>query len=111
MITSDDVLAATNTIERVSIELGKARAMEMELEDERPLIKAAATKRLMEAGAATSATAAEKIVEADPEYAAHRVRQREAVVLVEVMRGKFYATRYRCELMIEEYRESTRAAL
>lgn len=51
------------------------------LEDERALIKPQAIRRLMDSGAATSATAAEKIVEADPEYAAHREKQRDAEVV------------------------------
>jgi len=52
-----------------------------ELEDARALIKPAAIKRLIESGAATSATAAEKIVEQDLEYAAHRLKQREAEIV------------------------------
>jgi hypothetical protein len=51
-----------------------------ELEDERALIKPQAIRRLMDSGAASSPTAAEKIVEQDPEYAAHRRRQRDAEV-------------------------------
>ncbi len=50
------------------------------LEDERALIKPRAVKRLMENGAATSATAAEKIVEQDAEYADHRRKQRDAEI-------------------------------
>lgn len=51
-----------------------------ELEDERALIKPQAIRRLMDSGAASSATAAYKIVEADPEYAAHRRTQRDAEI-------------------------------
>lgn len=50
------------------------------LEDSRALIKPEAIKRLMESGAASSATAAEKIVEKDDQYIAHRERQRDAEV-------------------------------
>lgn len=60
--------------------LADATRVEHELEDARPLIKADAIQRLMQHGAATSATAAEKIVEKDPEYAAHRDAQSRAVV-------------------------------
>lgn len=48
------------------------------LEDDRALIKPQAIKRLMESGAASSATAAEKIVEQDFDYNQHRAKQREA---------------------------------
>lgn len=50
------------------------------LEDQRALIKADAIKRLMEAGVATSASAAEKIVERDELYMAHRGEQRGAEI-------------------------------
>lgn len=60
--------------------LADATAYEMRLEEQRPLVKAEAIQRLMQHGAATSATAAEKIVEKDPEYAAHRELQVQAVV-------------------------------
>lgn len=49
-----------------------------ELEDARALIKPEAIKRLIEAGAGSSATAAEKIVERDGDYANHRLKQRDA---------------------------------
>lgn len=67
-------------IEHAAAQLAHATRRELELEEQRPLIKATAIKRLMEVGAATSATAAEKIVEGDPEYAAHRAAQIDAVV-------------------------------
>lgn len=51
-----------------------------QLEDERALIKPQAIRRLIESGAATSATAAERIVEQDDQYAAHRLLQRDAEI-------------------------------
>lgn len=50
------------------------------LEDERALIKPEAIRRIMESRG-IAATPAEKIVEADPEYAAHREKQRDAEVV------------------------------
>lgn len=78
-------------IEQAAEQLATATRREMELEDERPLIKVSAIKRLMDIGAATSATAAEKIVEGDPEYAAHRVQQIDAVVARIRARGQYDA--------------------
>lgn len=75
--------------------LGETKAAEEALEDERPLAKAAAIKRLMDAGAATSVTAAEKIVEQDEEYSKHRARQREAVIATQVAWGKYEAAKAR----------------
>lgn len=66
---------------------------EMRLEEQRPLLKADAIQRLMQHGAATSATAAEKIVEKDPEYAAHRELQVQAVVAVIRARGDYEAAK------------------
>ncbi|AHG92099.1 hypothetical protein J421_4632 (plasmid) [Gemmatirosa kalamazoonensis] len=60
--------------------LGEARAHEMALEDRRALVKRDAILRLLESSAATSATAAEKIVEQDADYARHRGDQRAAVI-------------------------------
>lgn len=48
------------------------------LEDERALIKADAIRRLVESGVATSPSAAERVVERDDEYMAHRAKQRDA---------------------------------
>lgn len=91
---------------RVSAErLGLARAEEQRLEDERGLLKAAATKRIM-ARDNIAATNAEKIVESDEEYAAHRRAQRQAVIDAECARGDFYAARYRAELAIARVREA-----
>jgi len=67
-------------IENAAQRAARAYDVVSTLEDERALIKPQAIKRLIESGAATSATAAEKIVEADPIYAAHRLRQRDAEI-------------------------------
>lgn len=71
-MTHDEVLA---NIERYAQQYGLAVAEEMEMEDERALIKAEAISRLMQYGVASSVTAAEKVVEKDAEYAAHREKQ------------------------------------
>lgn len=70
----------TDSLAAAADRCGQAHARVMELEDERTGIKCDAIKRLMEAGKATSVTAAEKIVELDEQYAAHRVKQREAEI-------------------------------
>lgn len=68
------IVALENAAARVAHALNTIAA----LEDARALIKPEAIKRLIEAGAASSATAAEKIVERDGDYANHRLKQRDA---------------------------------
>jgi hypothetical protein len=65
------------------------------LEDERALVKRDAIKRLMESGVATSASAAERVVESDEAYAAHRAKQREAVMDTQVRWAQWEAARCR----------------
>lgn len=95
MTQDDAVQAIINAGDR----LAEARANEMALEDERPLVKDEAIKRLMQHGAATSATAAEKIVEKDAEYAAHRAKQVEAVREAIKARAYYDASVARARLM------------
>jgi len=71
---------ALNALTRAGAALAEATCREMELADERALVKDAAIRRLVETGQERSATAAEKFVERDAEYAAHRRKQYEAVV-------------------------------
>lgn len=66
-------------VQMVAHALAEAIVQEMELADQRPLIKDAAIIRIVESGQERSATAAEKVVERDPEYAEHRRRQYDAV--------------------------------
>lgn len=60
--------------------LGEAKVYTLRLEDARAIVKRDAIRRLVDSGVASSATAAEKVVESDPEYAAHRERQFTAVM-------------------------------
>src|SRR6185437_17168997 len=59
--------------------LADATILEMELADERALVKDAAIVRLIETGRERSVTAAEKYVEKDEQYMAHRAMQYDAV--------------------------------
>lgn len=59
--------------------LGEALAHEQELEDDRAAIKADAIKRIM-ARDGLAATPAEKVVETDADYFAHREKQRASIV-------------------------------
>lgn len=105
----DNMTRAYNAIEAVedaAIRLGECRAGEMQLEDERGLLKAAATKRIM-ARDNIAATNAEKIVESDEEYANHRKAQRLAVIATETARGAFYSARFRAELCIAAVKEES----
>lgn len=67
------------------------------LEDERALIKPEAIRRIMESRG-MAATPAEKIVEADPEYAAHRAKQRDAEVVKWAAVAKYEASKLTAKL-------------
>jgi len=66
-----------DTLDDVADRVAAAMNAVSELEDQRALIKPEAIKRIM-AAQGIAATPAEKIVESDPEYAAHREKQRAA---------------------------------
>lgn len=78
--------AAAQAVIAAGAALAQATAREMELEAGRALAKAAAIRRIMdgEPNALTSkphsASSAEAIVEADPQYAAYLAEQRDAVI-------------------------------
>lgn len=84
-------------IERAAERLAIACRAEMELEDERPIIKADAVRRIMTRDA-IAATPAEKIVETDAEYASHRRRQYDAVVEKQRAYGQYEAAKRRADL-------------
>jgi hypothetical protein len=91
---------AIEAIERAAERLALASKIEMELEDRRPIIKAEAVARIMERDS-IAATPAEKIVETDPEYAAHRNRQAMAVVETIRAKGAFEAAKRRADVAID----------
>lgn len=72
-----DVTLAERDLEEAADRCGQAHARVMWLEDERSREKPAAIKRIMTAGQASSASAAEKLVELDEAYVAIRTEQRE----------------------------------
>lgn len=65
-----------NAADRLSYALNRVT----ELEDARAIVKGEAIRRLVESGAYTSVTSAEKYVEADSIYMAHRLAQRDAEI-------------------------------
>jgi putative heme iron utilization protein len=67
-------------IERAHERCGQAHVRVMQLEDQRQALKPDVIKRLVESGTATSASAAEKLVERDDEYMRHRGAQYEAEI-------------------------------
>lgn len=95
-----DAVEAIAKVTAAADALGQAKNVESQLEDERALVKQAATKRLMEAGTASSATAAEKIVETDGGYALHRQQQRQAVLATQQAWGAYEAAKLRAELAV-----------
>lgn len=88
----DDAIADVHTAAQVT---ATTLNYESALEDERALVKAAAIRRLVEAGHATSPSAAEKIVEMDEQYALHRARQRDAVIASYAARAAWEAAKAR----------------
>lgn len=74
----DQARRSIELLHNAAYECAQAHNHVAELEDERALIKPEAIKRIMEQGLAGSNSAAEKIVEQDPFYAEHRVKQRQA---------------------------------
>ena len=102
MTTLDHVEAAIALVEERANALGEALADEARLEDERQLIKPAAIKRLLEVGAATSPTAAEKIVEQDEQYAAHRVHQRAQIIERMQKWGLYESAKLRAQRLVQQ---------
>ena len=95
MNAETQIAAIDDAAERVAL----ACKVEMELEDQRPIIKADAVRRIM-ARDGIAATPAEKIVETDGEYAAHRNRQTMAVVEKQRAFGAYEAAKLRARLAV-----------
>lgn len=100
-MTRDQAYTEIASIEGAAIRLAEATNRETELADLRSLEKDAAIRRLMAAGTYTSVTSAEKYVEADPDFLAHRKREREAVADRIVMQAKYEAAKLRAHLAVE----------
>jgi uncharacterized protein YajQ (UPF0234 family) len=106
---SDYVIIANQAIEAIeqaAERLALATKTEMELEDFRPILKSQAIRRLMatenpETGKPHSASSAEKVVEVDAEYAAHRRDQYNAVVETIRARGEYEAAKRRADVAID----------
>ena len=90
---------AVSAIEDAADRLAIACEYEMRLEDERPLVKAEAVKRIM-ARDSLAATPAEKIVESDEAYAVHRTLQYGAVVETIRARAAYESAKRRADLAI-----------
>jgi hypothetical protein len=76
----DETATVCDEIESAHERCGLAHARVMELDDQRQALKPDVIRRLVESGAATSASAAEKLVERDDEYMRHRRTQYDAEV-------------------------------
>jgi hypothetical protein len=92
--------AAIEAIERAAERLAIAVQREMLLEDRRPLVKAEAVKRIMQRDS-LAATPAEKIVESDDAYLAHRVEQYAAVVETIRARAAYEAAKRRADMSVD----------
>jgi hypothetical protein len=94
-----DAENAIAEIETAAQRVGAACRAEMELEDERSVLKPQATRRIMTRDS-LAATPAEKLVETDEEYASHRRRQAEAVVEKHRAFGGYEAAKLRAKLFV-----------
>lgn len=92
-----------SAVQHAATNLGDARTHEMRLEDARPIVKMEAVKRIMERDG-IAATPAEKIVETDALYTAHRERQYTAVRETQSAWGAFEAAKLTALLAVEQYR-------
>ena len=90
--------AARDALAGAAARCAAAHVRVAQLEDARALVKADAIARLMASGVATSATAAEKVVERDEEYAAHRATQRAAEIERWTALGEWEAAKLRARI-------------
>lgn len=90
-------------VDYVASELAAATTLEIALEDQRTIVKDGGIRRLMAAGLYTSVTAAEKNIEFDTEYMAHRQAQRVAIRERIEAQGKLEAAKMRARLAVEAY--------
>lgn len=95
----DRANAAIDALLAASERVAQACRVEMELEDERSILKSYAVRRIMVRDS-LAATPAEKIVETDEEYAAHREKQHEAVVEKARAFGALDAAKLRAKLSV-----------
>jgi hypothetical protein len=103
-----EMRVAISDIEKDGDEKGAAYDLVAELEDQRPLVKADAIRRLMETGKATSATAAEKVVELDADYMDHRAKQRAAEIERHRMNARFESAIANAHYRVERLRHVNR---
>lgn len=110
MITArQDADEAITALEQAAQDLADARGHEQGLEDERPLVKAAAIARMVGTenplnGKPHSASSAEAVVEQDAAYAEHRRQQRNAVRATQLAWGQYEAAKRRADLAIETFK-------
>ncbi len=87
-------------VDEAAERVAQACRAEMELEDQRPLVKMEAVRRIMTRDS-IAATPAEKIVESDAEYMSHRAKQYAAVVEKQRAFGALEAAKLRARLSVE----------
>jgi hypothetical protein len=90
---------ACEDLEAAGVMLGEAMVLEMQLADERPLVKREAVTRVM-AAHNMAATPAEKLVELDEIFMAHRRKEYAAVLDVQRARAAFHAADHRARLSV-----------
>lgn len=101
---ADAYESAVRMLMKDAHKLGTTRAHEMALEDERALVKHAATLRIMQTeneltGKPHSASSAVAVVESDGGYALHRAKQREAVIDTQLAYANWEAAKMRARLV------------
>lgn len=102
--THNPDLAITMVVELAAV-YAVARRTEAELEDERPIVKLEAIKRIMQSdnplnGKPHSASSAETQVETDEAYAAHRKAQREATLATIMAKAQYESAKFTAQLAV-----------
>lgn len=94
-----EAIAAIDFVEVAAERVAEATAAEMAIDDERPLVKADAIRRIMVRDN-IAATPAEKIVETDAEFLGLRARQKAVVVEKIRAEGVLAAAKLRAQLRV-----------
>jgi hypothetical protein len=101
VITRESALAEIRAVEQYASDLADATSLETKLADTRTFIKDAGIGRLIASKRFSSVTAAEKGIEFDDDFMAHREAERIAVADRIMAEGRYEAAKLRARLAIE----------
>lgn len=101
----ESALTAIDEVEAAAERLATAQTVEATLEDQRPLVKQQAIRRIIGTENPLtqkphSASSAEAVVEQDEQYMQHRRAQRDATVATQTAWGAYEASKLRAQLAV-----------